>query len=148
VKTVVVDASVAAKWFLPPPGETLTTEAEELLQSYVAGELRLLVPDLFWAELANIFWKAVRQGRWTRAAAETAILMLLDRTIPTTPVLALLEDAFAIALTFDRSVYDCLYVSLAIVSKCELVTADERLANALAAHLPVKWLASFQMNRI
>ena len=29
---------------------------------------------------------------------------------------------------------------LAITSKSQLVTADERLANALAAHLPVKWL--------
>jgi hypothetical protein len=26
--------------------------------------------------------------------------------------------------------------------KADLVTADERLANALAAHLPVKWLGS------
>jgi len=99
---------------------------------------------LFWAELANIFWKAVRQGRWTRTAAETALLAILNRTIPTIPVLTLLEDAFEIALTFDRSVYDCVYVSLAVASKCDLVTADERLANALAAHLPVKWLASFK----
>ncbi len=148
MKTFVVDASVAAKWFLPSSGETFIGEAEELLKSYVAGELRLLVPDLFWAELANIFWKAVRQGRWTRAAAENAMHTARNRTIPTIPALKLLEDAFDIALTFDRSVYDCLYVSLAVVSKCELVTADERLANALAAHLPVKWLASFKMNRL
>ena len=144
MKTVVVDASVAAKWFLPRAGETFTTEAEELLNSYVIGELRILVPDLFWAELANIFWKAVRQGRWTRTAAETALLAILNRTIPTIPALTLLEDAFDIALTFDRSVYDCVYVSLAVASKCDLVTADERLANALATHLPVKWLASFK----
>ena len=144
MKTVVVDASVAAKWFLPRAGETFTTEAEELLNSYVAGELRVLVPDLFWPELANIFWKAVRQGRWTRAAAESAFVAILNRTIPTIPVLTLLEDAFDIALTLDRSVYDCVYVSLAVASKCHLVTADERLANALAAHLPVKWLASFK----
>lgn len=144
MKTVVVDASVAAKWFLPRTGETLTSEAEEVLQSYTAGELRLLVPDLFWAELANIFRKAVRQGRWARAAAETAFVTVRSRSIPTIPTRTLLEDAFAIALTFDRSVYDCLYVSLATVSKCELVTADERLANTLAAHLPVKWLGSFK----
>jgi predicted nucleic acid-binding protein len=31
---------------------------------------------------------------------------------------------------------------LAIQSKTELITADERLANALAAHLPVKWLGA------
>jgi predicted nucleic acid-binding protein len=32
---------------------------------------------------------------------------------------------------------------LAIQRKTELITADERLANALAAHLPVKWLGAF-----
>jgi hypothetical protein len=32
---------------------------------------------------------------------------------------------------------------LAVQSKADLVTADERLANALAAHFPVKWLGAF-----
>jgi predicted nucleic acid-binding protein len=31
---------------------------------------------------------------------------------------------------------------LAIQSKSQLITADERLANALAAYLPVKWLGA------
>jgi predicted nucleic acid-binding protein len=54
----------------------------------------------------------------------------------------LLEDAFTVACTFNRTVYDSLYVTLAIVTNTQLVTADERLANALAAHFPVKWLGS------
>jgi predicted nucleic acid-binding protein len=33
-------------------------------------------------------------------------------------------------------------VAPAIETKCELLTADEKLANALAAHLPVKWLGA------
>jgi predicted nucleic acid-binding protein len=65
-----------------------------------------------------------------------------DRNFPSVSSLALLEDAFAIASAFDRTVYDGLYVALALMSKTELITADERLANALAAHLPVKWLGS------
>jgi len=58
----------------------------------------------------------------------------------------LIEDAMKIALRFNRSVYDSLYdslyVALAVQSSTEMVTADERLANALAAHLPVKWLGT------
>jgi predicted nucleic acid-binding protein len=69
--------------------------------------------------------------------------MLRDRRIPTVPSLALLEDAYGVSIAFDRSVYDSIYVSLALVSKADLITADERLANALAAHLPVKWLGYF-----
>jgi predicted nucleic acid-binding protein len=143
VTTLVVDASVAAKWFLPAAGETLTQQALQLLKRYAAGELRFLVPDLFWVEFANIMWKAVRQRRWPQASAEVAVRAMRDRNFPSVSSLALLEDAFAIASTFDRTVYDGIYVALALTSKTELITADERLANALAAHLPVKWLGSF-----
>ena len=138
----VIDASVAAKWFLPPSGEPLAEEALRLLAGYTEGRFRFAVPDLFWAECANILWKAVRQGRWTRSAAEEAILALKDRSLPTTSSRDLLEDAFSIAATFDRTVYDSLYVALAVRFKADLVTADMRLANALAVHLPVKWLGS------
>ena len=142
MKTYVVDASVAAKWILPASGETLTREALELLKSYVAGELRFVVPDLFWAELGNILWKVVRQGRLRASSAERGLHAMRDRNFPTISSHTLLVEAFAIATAFDRSVYDALYVALAMASKSQLVTADERLANALAAHLPVKWVGS------
>ena len=142
MNTLVVDASVAAKWFLPASGEPLTDEALELLRHYAAGDLRFLVPDLFWAELGNIFWKAVGQGRWSPALAETALRAVRDRRFYTMSAIPL-DDAFTIALTFDRSVYDGLYVAAALAAKTHLVTADERLANALAAHLPIKWLGTF-----
>jgi predicted nucleic acid-binding protein len=142
VRTYVVDASVAAKWILPASGETLTQEALALLKGYVAGEVRFIVPDLFWAEFANILWKAERQGRIGAASAEGALRAVRERNFPTVSSHALLEEAFAIATAFDRAVCDVLYVALAVNSKSQLVTADERLANALAAHLPVKWLGS------
>jgi predicted nucleic acid-binding protein len=138
----VLDASVAAKWFLPRHSESLADEAFVLLRRYGDGQVQFLVPDLFWAELANILWKAVRQGRWTQSAAKAALMAMTNRNLPTTPSLVLLEEAFGIATAFERSVYDSLYLALAIRSRAQLVTADERLANALAAHLPVKWLGS------
>ena len=142
MNTYVIDGSVAAKWVLPANGETLTREALELLRRYAAGDVRFVVPDLFWAEFGNILWKAVRQRRLRTASAETAIRAMRDRNFPTVSSHTLLVEAFAIATAFDRAVYDALYVALAITSKSQLITADERLANALAAHLPIKWLGS------
>ena len=139
---VVVDASVAAKWFLPAREETLRDEAFEVFRNYVAGEIRFIVPDLFWAELANVLWKAVRLGRCSNAVAESGLASLLERDMPTVSSSVLLESAFRIATTFDRTVYDSLYVALAVQSKAQLITADERLANSLAAHFPVKWLGA------
>ena len=142
VTACVIDASVAAKWFLPPSGEPLAAEALRLLQSYAEGRLRLSAPDLFWPEFGNILWKAVRQGRISRESAEEAIQALEHRGIPTAPSLPLLRDAFSIAAASGRTVYDALYVALAMVSNAPLVTADERLANALAARYPVRWLGA------
>jgi predicted nucleic acid-binding protein len=142
VSTIVVDASVAAKWFLPAKGEMLTEEAFGLFRRYAIGEIRFVVPDLFWAELANVLWKAVRRGRCSKAAAETGLASLVERKLSTVPSPTLLEAAFRIAMAFDRTVYDSLYVALAVHSKTQLITADERLANSLAAHFPVKWLGA------
>ncbi len=142
MNTLVIDASVAAKWFLPAKYEPNADVAAALLKRYANGDVRFVVPDLFWAELGNIFWKAVRQGRWQRSRAEEAIRLAQTRSFPTVSSKTLLEDAFQISVSFDRTVYDSLYVALAIASKATLITADERLANALAAHLPVKWLGT------
>lgn len=142
MSVVVVDASVAAKWFLPEKGETLADEALRLLRRYARGEIRFVVPDLFWAEVANIFWKAIRQGRYTKTLAETALASLEQNKLTTVPSLTLLKSAFGIATAFNRTVYDSLYVALAIDLNVHFVTADERLANALAASLPVTWLGS------
>jgi predicted nucleic acid-binding protein len=142
VTTYVIDASVAAKWVLPAKGETLVAEALEFLGRYVTGVARFLVPDLFWAELGNVLWKATRQHRLTAATAETGLRALQEREFPTVPSRVLLESALAISIAFDRTVYDAFYVALAVRSKCQLITADQVLANTLAAHLPVKWLGS------
>jgi hypothetical protein len=47
VNKYVLDASVAAKWFLPGAQEALVPEARRILENYAAGSIGLLVPDLF-----------------------------------------------------------------------------------------------------
>lgn len=93
----VVDASVAAKWFLPAKGETLMEEAFQLFRRYAKGEIQFLVPHPFWAELANILWKAMRQGRCEKTTAEMALTSLKKRKLPTVSSLSVLDVAFGIA---------------------------------------------------
>ena len=138
----VLDASVAAKWFLPQAGETLVEESLEILSGYAKGRTSLLVPDLFWPELGNILWKAVRTGRMSKESAEEAVAAITSQKIATSSSLPLLTDAFGIAVSFQRTVYDSIYVALAMTSGRFLLTADEKLANALAAYFPIRWLGS------
>ena len=141
--SVVVDASVAVKWCLPAQREEFVAQAEELLDSCRRSEVRFLVPDLFWLELANALWKAVRKGVISPDNATSALSLVHDLDIATVPSLEFVPHALELAMSLGRTVYDSLYVALAMHSKSVMITADEKLANALAARLPVKWLGAF-----
>lgn len=141
--TFVLDASVAVKWCLPAATEPFHQQAEDLLSAYRRSQVRFLVPDLFWPEVANALWKAVRRQLINVLRAENAYARVTDLGIPTIPSFDLVPKALQLAASHDRAVYDAVYVSLALQSRTTLITADERLANALAARFPVKWLGSF-----
>jgi predicted nucleic acid-binding protein len=139
---LVLDASVAIKWAMPLAREPFTDQSLRLLKRYVDGELDFIVPDVFWAEVGNVLWKGTRQNRWRQDEAESVAADMQARDFTTVPSLALLPEALRIAFAHDRAVNDCLYVALAVQSSTDLITADERLANALAARFPVKWLGA------
>jgi len=138
----VLDASVAAKWFLPSAAEPFSEQALQLFDRFSRGELQFVVPDLFWPEFGNILWKAARLGRISRASAAHSISALTQSYLITEPSRTLISDALKIAVDFDRPVYDCVYVALATITNAPLITADERLLNALGSRFPVRWLKS------
>jgi predicted nucleic acid-binding protein len=125
---LIVDASVAVRWFVP----TLAwPKAVELLKS---GQT-FAAPELILAEAGNAFWKAVRAGYMTPAEMQGAIArfpMLFDTLVP---LHELVRDAAAKAVSLAHPVYDCFYLALAQREGAPLVTADKRLA-AAARGLP------------
>jgi predicted nucleic acid-binding protein len=130
---VVVDSSVALKWFVP---EVLSDRAASLLD----GRYELVAPDLLIPECGNVLWKKITRGEITIEDGR-AILQALGRApIRIVPSGELVEGALEIASAFRRSVYDGLFVALAVAGDCALVTADTRLVAALrggplAAHV-------------
>lgn len=141
--TCVVDACVAAKWVLPAAGEGLLEQANRLLERHVRRDLQLLAPALIEAEIGNVLWKAVRRKRISRQGAEDSLRHFTELGIQAIPTSDLLDRALQIAVDCDCSFYDCPYIALALATKTELVTADERLVNALGSRFPVRWLGVF-----
>ena len=138
---VVLDANVAAKW-LVWAGEPFEAEALALLKQRNDGQIDFVVPDLFWAEIGNVVWKAAQRGRCSRDQAGKSIRALQNYDLATAPSDELLEEALRIAHRYQRSFYDSIYLALATSRQIEFITADERLANAVAPHMPLKWLGA------
>jgi predicted nucleic acid-binding protein len=140
MNSLVVDASVAAKWLPPLDREPLAPQARALLEKWHRRDTTLMAPDLIWTEIGNVFWKSVKRGRCSISDAKSAIELLHHLDLKTFAASSLIDQAFGIAVTYNRTVYDSIYVALAVASNTALITADEKLVNALALRLPVKWL--------
>jgi predicted nucleic acid-binding protein len=127
LKRYVIDASVAIKWYVP---EVESDRAARLLTRQRQGEISFHVPDLFLSEVGNIVWKKCRAGelepRTARAIASA--LIAVPKTIYAARTL--LPSALDLALASHRTVYDCMYVALAVALDGVMITADGRLRQA------------------
>lgn len=120
----VVDASVAVKWVVP---EVHADAARRLL----GRDYDLLVPDIFYAETANVFWKRVHRGQDRAERAKVAFAAIKVQPLKVYSSATMIDSAFELALQTQRAVYDCIYLTLAVEHQCQMVTADEKFFNAL-----------------
>jgi predicted nucleic acid-binding protein len=117
--TLVIDASVAAKWVLPEP------ESERALALRNVPD-KLIAPAQVVAEVANAIWKYARRGSLSSAEAAAAVRLassVLDLLVPLDELVA---PSLEMALRFRHSVYDCFYLALAAREAVPLITADAR----------------------
>jgi predicted nucleic acid-binding protein/plasmid stability protein len=136
---LVVDASVAMKWFVPEP---LAAGAEGLL----SREHGLLAPDVLLIECANIIWKKARRGEMLRAAGDEALVLFRNSGIELIDTQPLVEPALRLARELDHPVHDCLYVAAAAAMDGVAVTADRRFfarTRKGGAADRLQWLGSF-----
>ncbi|MGH6898748.1 MAG: type II toxin-antitoxin system VapC family toxin [Geminicoccaceae bacterium] len=123
--TLVVDASVALKWYLIEDG------AEPARQILADGDT-LVAPELIVAEVCNACWLAGRRGEISPtqqshiAADITRVFDRLEGLVPHA------SRAMAIARELDHPVYDCFYLALSEALDARLVTADGRLLARVA----------------
>lgn len=120
---LVVDASVALKWFLD--------EEDAERARWIALRDDLLAPELVVAEVGNALWKACRRNQIDAADADAAISTLIRTFRRTAAIAGLANEALQIARALDHPVYDCFYLVLARREAAALVTADRRLISRI-----------------
>jgi predicted nucleic acid-binding protein len=122
---VVIDASVAAKWFVVEPG---ASAARELVET----ESVLIAPELVIVEVLNVVWKRFIRNDLERDQMDHIPDALPKLFTELWPTVWLARRAFEIAAELRHPVYDCFYLALAESENATLVTADRRLIERLA----------------
>ena len=122
---VVVDASVAVKWFVP---EVRSLEAVRLLDTASA----IAAPDFIAIEIANTLWKKVRRRELESGDAAAVLAGLAAVPITMVPASDVLPAALELAMELGCTVYDSLYLAVAIALDRVVVTADQKFAAAIA----------------
>jgi len=124
--TVVVDASVAFKW-------VVEEEGSEAARSLLAGEL-LVAPELMIVECANALWLRVRRRHIDRNTARTALAAIRAAPVHYVRASAYIAAAHDLAMDLDQTIYDSLYLAVAIAEQAILVTGDRAFAAAVSRH--------------
>ena len=134
----VVDASLVIKWFVPEIHSEAARRWLSASHDYVA-------PDLLFSEAGNAVWKKVRRKELEEAEGRQLVKDLGQVAVETVVTRSLLEDALALALTAGITVYDAMYLTLAVRLETEVITGDDRFAEKIAKHpLLVKHIRRLQ----
>lgn len=121
---LVVDASVATKWFFAESGHRAA-------RALAREENVLIAPDLIVAEVCNTAWKKVARGEASVGQARELVIELPKVFRELVSCAALAPRALDLALELGHPAYDCFYVALAELADAQFATADGGLARKI-----------------
>jgi predicted nucleic acid-binding protein len=118
---IVVDANVAAKWYMPERG---TEEALALLDS----PKQLYAPDLIRLEVLAAITRRVRKGESTvkeaRSMRHDWLRHLHEGAVWLIPESDVLQEATELSMSVKHTLQDCMYLATAQRLGAPLITAD------------------------
>jgi len=132
---IVLDANVLVKLFFEE-------EHSDVAIRLVRSDSVLLAPDFFWAEVVHVVWKYLRRRKISDAGASNVIGDMLRVSVTTHSCFGLAATAFDVAVRTGCTVYDGMYVALAMRENVPLVTDDQRLVSALAGGPYARYVVS------
>lgn len=124
MKNIVIDTSVAMKWFFPESG---FKKALEIKDKHIKGEFSIYTRDLFLYEFTSAF-KNYSSQKIEEKDFSIAVSALMSLKIKLLPLgYKETEELFLISRKLDISVYDGSFLLLANKLKAPLYTADKKL---------------------
>lgn len=122
---LVVDNSVAVRWFFP---DQSTPYSEKVMDTVQCGAA-MYVPALWFSEFCNVIERAARslvipRGKADGIIARAAMLPVLEARTPNLP------EIYSLAKEYRLSGYDATYLAAALALNVPIATADSDLAEA------------------
>jgi len=126
-REIVIDASVAVKWFVE---EEYSDQAIKLKDLHVKGEIDLVAPSLIYYEVLNALrysgvFKLEELGLIARLLEDLQIRLYPPRSV-------VMARAVELSLKYDITVYDASYLSLAEHLNTVVYTADKELLRKIS----------------
>jgi predicted nucleic acid-binding protein len=139
--TLVVDASVAVKWFLKDqPDEQHADLALQILERSVLGHLPMVQPPHFAAEVAAVL------ARLKPTDAQDDLLDLLQISYRTLASPEAYLTALDLAMRHQHHLFDTLYHAVALHTPgAVLITADKRYYDKARTEGQIVLLADFKL---
>lgn len=124
MKNIVVDTSVAMKWFFPESG---SKKALELKDKHIKNEITIYSRDLFLYEFTSAFknYSSLKIEEKDFSIAVSALMSLKIKFLPLK--FQETEELFLLSRKLNVSIYDGSFILLAIKLKAPLYTADKKL---------------------
>ena len=119
MKARVLDTSVAVAWYLP---ESFSSRAREWRDLLLAGKVRLLVPSLHYIEFANVIRTYVRRGELKNSLGQEIYDLHLEA--PLEVIDSSREEILQIALEYESTSYDAVFINLALRQKTPILTGE------------------------
>ena len=115
----VVDTSVAIAWYLE---EKFSGAARDWQRRFLKEEIALIAPSLHYWEFGNVLKTYVRRGELEQTLADDIYQLHLDAPLRNAEPDRL--SVFRRALEFDATVYDAVFIELALSLDASLLTAE------------------------
>jgi predicted nucleic acid-binding protein len=99
-------------------------------------QIVLIAPDLLLAEFASLVAKRNRRKQISAAQAHKAFALMTRGSPRLFDMRPLLSRALDLSLQHQLSLWDCVYLALALEHDCPVLTADPRLFRAGRGRYP------------
>ena len=124
---LVIDSSVALKWFV---NESRCDAAQRIILT----DDQLIAPDWAYAEVVNALWRKARVGEINVEQVREAISELPNYIEFQSSDTGLMNLALDIASQLSHSIYDCVFLAIALQTEgAVLVTDDRKFAEKAAS---------------